>query len=105
MKRALVVVLALALLPAAAIAAPSKTLQLRSTSLGRVIVDKHKMTLYLLTADGRNKSHCSGACAANWPPAKAPAHVTLGTGLSRSKLKVIKRSDGSRQLAYAGHPL
>jgi predicted lipoprotein with Yx(FWY)xxD motif len=69
-------------------------------------VDAHKRTLYMLTADGRNVSHCSGQCAANWPPAKAPAgRPTLATGLSRSKLRVIKRSDGSHQLAYAGHPL
>ena len=106
MKRILALVLVAALLPAAAVAATSKkTLQLRSTSLGRVIVDRHGMTLYMLSADGRNSSTCSGACASNWPPAKPGRHVTLAKGLKRSKLRVIHRSDGKRQLAYAGHPL
>jgi predicted lipoprotein with Yx(FWY)xxD motif len=82
-----------------------KALSLRSTSLGKVIVDKKKRTLYMLSSDGKNQSTCSGACAANWPPAKAPAHPKLGSGLKKSKLKVITRSDGSKQLAYAGHPL
>jgi predicted lipoprotein with Yx(FWY)xxD motif len=84
----------------------TKTLQLRSTSnLGRVLVDSKKRTLYMLSSDGKNQSTCSGACAANWPPAKAPKKPKLATGLKKKKLKVIIRSDGSKQLAYAGHPL
>ena len=82
-----------------------RALSLRSTSLGKVIVDKKKRTLYMLSSDGKNKSTCSGACAANWPPAKAPKNPKLGAGLKKSKLKVIKRAGGSKQLAYAGHPL
>src|SRR5689334_17351276 len=110
MKRALVVLLLLALVPTGiALAAKPKpkpkALQLRSTDLGRVIVDSKKHTLYMLTADGKNSSTCSDACAANWPPAKAPKKPKLGSGLSKDKLKVIKRSDGTKQLAYAGHPL
>src|SRR3954452_3432695 len=107
MKRVLAVLLMVAVVPAVAIAAKPKpkALQLRSTSLGRVIVDSHKHTLYMLTADGKNASHCSGACAANWPPAKAPRKPKLSSSLDKSKLKVIERADGSRQLAYAGHPL
>src|SRR4051794_36658545 len=107
MKRVLAVLLLVAIVPAVAIAAKPKpkTLQLRSTSLGRVLVDSHKRTLYMLTADGRNSSSCSGQCAANWPPAAAPAHPRLATALNKDKFKVIKRGDGSRQLAFAGHPL
>src|SRR3954469_22145989 len=107
MKRVLAVLLMVAVVPAVAIAAKPKpkALQLRSTSLGKVIVDSHKRTLYMLTADGKNASHCSGACPANWHPAKARRHPKLAGSLNRTKLKVIKRSDGTRQLAYAGHPL
>lgn len=101
---ALIAVLAVAVTADAAKSKP-KSLSLRSTSLGKVIVDKKKRTLYMLSSDGKNKSTCSGACATNWPPAKAPKHVTLGKGLKKSKVKVFTRSDGSKQLAYAGHPL
>jgi predicted lipoprotein with Yx(FWY)xxD motif len=108
MKRALAVVLMLVLAPAAvAIAAKPKprALQLRSTSLGRVLVDSHKRTLYMLTADGRNSSSCSGTCASIWRPAAAPKKPKVAAGLKQRKLRVIKRADGKRQLAYAGHPL
>jgi predicted lipoprotein with Yx(FWY)xxD motif len=101
---ALIAALAVAVTADAAKPKP-KALSLRSTSLGRAIVDKKKRTLYMLSADGRNKSTCSGACASNWPPALAPKSPKLGKGLKKSKLKVIRRSDGKKQLAYAGHPL
>ena len=83
----------------------SPALKLRSTSLGRVIVDSHGRTLYMFGADKTNRSHCKGGCAAAWPPAIAGRKPTVGAGLSRAKLKVIRRSDGRRQLSYAGHPL
>src|SRR4051794_9956987 len=87
-------------------AAKKKTsLALRSTSLGKVIVDAKGRTLYQFGADTKNKSNCADACASNWPPAKAPRKPTVGKGLSKSKLKVIKREDGTKQLSYAGHPL
>ena len=101
---ALIVALVVAVGADAAKSKP-KALSLRSTSLGKVIVDKKKRTLYMLSSDGKNKSTCSGACASNWPPAKAPKHPKLGAGLKKGKLAVITRSDGSKQLAYAGHPL
>src|SRR3954469_12090409 len=98
----------------AAAAAPSSTataaangpaLALRSTSLGRVIVDAHGRTLYAFGHDLKNKSRCSGACASNWPPALSPAKPRVGAGISKAKLRVIKRFDGGRQLSFAGHPL
>ena len=69
--------LALLIVPAlvaatAAIAAPPKpkALQLRSTDLGRVIVDAKKRTLYMLTADAKNASSCSSRrCAGCCGPA------------------------------------
>src|SRR3954463_3256906 len=109
MRRYLILLIVPALLVPVAVAEGAKhrpkALQVRSTSLGRVIVDSKKHTLYMLTADGRNSSTCSGACAANWPPAKAPSKPKVASALKQRKLKVIKRSDGTRQLAYAGHPL
>jgi predicted lipoprotein with Yx(FWY)xxD motif len=81
------------------------TLSLSKTSLGKILVDSKGRTLYELGADGKNKSTCSGACATNWPPAAAPKKPTFGSGVSKSKLKVITRSDGKKQLSYAGHPL
>jgi predicted lipoprotein with Yx(FWY)xxD motif len=81
------------------------TLALRTTGLGKVLVDSKGRTLYMFGADTKNRSNCADACAGNWPPAKAPSKPTVGKGVSKRKLKVIKRADGTKQLSYAGHPL
>jgi predicted lipoprotein with Yx(FWY)xxD motif len=92
--------------PAAATAASGgKALKVRSTSLGRILVDTKGRTLYAFGHDLKNKSRCSGACASNWPPALAPKKPRVGAGVSKAKLRVIKRSGGARQLSYAGRPL
>jgi predicted lipoprotein with Yx(FWY)xxD motif len=81
------------------------TLSVSKTKLGKILVDSKGRTLYELGSDGKNKSTCAGACAMNWPPSIAPKKPTFGAGVSKSKLKVIKRADGKKQLSYNGHPL
>jgi predicted lipoprotein with Yx(FWY)xxD motif len=51
------------------------------------------------------KSTCSGACATAWPPLTTTGAPTAGAGATASNLGTISRSDGTRQVAYAGHPL
>jgi predicted lipoprotein with Yx(FWY)xxD motif len=85
--------------------AKSPTLKLRNTSFGKILVDKQGRTLYAFGHDKKDKSRCSGQCAGFWPPAGSPKKPTVGGGVTKSKLKVIKRGDGSRQLSYNGHPL
>jgi predicted lipoprotein with Yx(FWY)xxD motif len=111
-------VLVAAAIPIGAVAADSSTattssaakakapaLKLSKTGLGTIIVDGKGRTLYAFGHDLKNKSRCSGACAQNWPPATAPAKPAVAKGIDKSKLKVIKRGDGSHQLSYNGHPL
>jgi predicted lipoprotein with Yx(FWY)xxD motif len=85
--------------------AKSPTLKLRTTGFGKILVDKSGRTLYAFGHDKKDKSRCSGQCAGFWPPATAPKNPTVATGISKSKLKVIKRGDGTKQLSYNGHPL
>lgn len=80
-------------------------LKLAGTGLGTILVDSRGRTLYAFGHDLKNKSRCSGACAQNWPPAASPAKPRVAKGIDRSKLRVIKRADGSRQLSFNGHPL
>jgi predicted lipoprotein with Yx(FWY)xxD motif len=63
-----------------------------------VLTNSKGFTLYSFAPDTATKSACNGACAASWPPEKAPATV-------KSPYATIKRSDGSTQLTYRGHPL
>ncbi len=81
----------------------SGSVDVRTTSLGSILVNSHGMTLYLSDADSSGKSNCTGSCASAWPPLTGAA--TVGAGADVSKLSTITRSDGSKQLAYNGHPL
>ena len=81
------------------------SVKLASTKLGKVLVDSQGRTLYLFEADKGPMSACSGACAAAWPPLTSTGKPTAGTGLAASKLGTAKRSDGSAEVTYNGHPL
>jgi len=83
----------------------SATIKLRSTSLGKIVVDSKGHTLYLFEKDHHGKSACSGACAQNWPPLTVKGKPKAGSGLKASKLGTTKRSDGRKQVTYGGHPL
>ncbi|WP_242882142.1 COG4315 family predicted lipoprotein [Actinomadura litoris] len=77
----------------------------RVSSLGRILVDGKGRTLYLFVADLPNQSSCDGACAAIWPPATSQGPAIAGGDVQRSQITTIARSEGPRQLVYAGHPL
>jgi predicted lipoprotein with Yx(FWY)xxD motif len=85
--------------------AAAGTLSASSTSIGTVLVDGSGRTLYTFARDSGGKSNCNGACAQNWPPAKASGALKAGSGVTKSKLSAIRRSDGTMQVAFAGHPL
>ena len=78
---------------------------LGKTALGTVLVDARGRTLYLFDKDKRGKSACYGACAAYWPPLLSSAKPRQGKGVRASLLGLTTRTDGKRQVTYAGHPL
>jgi predicted lipoprotein with Yx(FWY)xxD motif len=85
---------------------PSATaVDVRSSKLGKILVDAQGRTLYLFEKDKGPTSTCSGACASAWPPLTAAGPLTAGTGALKAKLGTTKRSDGTNQATYAGHPL
>ena len=72
--------------------------------LGTILADEEDRTVYLFLDDPPGRSTCYGACASVWPPVTT-AGRPKPEGLATSKLTSIHRSDGSTQVAYAGHPL
>jgi predicted lipoprotein with Yx(FWY)xxD motif len=106
---ALAVVLAASALTGLALAAskPTKpaTVKTRSNTLGTIIVDGKSHTLYLFEKDKNGKSKCSGACATNWPPLLTKGKAKASGSVKASKLGTTKRSDGTTQVTYGGHPL
>jgi predicted lipoprotein with Yx(FWY)xxD motif len=88
-----------------ATAAAKSTVEVRRTSLGKILVNSQGHTLYLFKKDSRDKSTCTGACAEFWPPLRASGKPTAGRGSIASKLGTTRRSDGRPQVTYNGHPL
>ena len=80
----------------------STALKTRKINGVTVLTNAKGFTLYWFAPDTATKSNCNGSCAAIWPPVKGPA--TAGPGVT-GKLGTIKRSDGSIQATYNGHPL
>jgi predicted lipoprotein with Yx(FWY)xxD motif len=90
--------------PAQAARTPAK-IKLRTTKLGRILVDSHGRTLYLFAKDTSRRSRCSGACAGSWPPLTTSGRPRAGSGVSARLLGTTRRRGGARQVTYAGHPL
>jgi predicted lipoprotein with Yx(FWY)xxD motif len=91
--------------PRAVTRVAAATVGVRYTSLGRVIVDSKGRTLYLFEKDTSRRSACSGQCAEFWPPLLTHGAPVARTGVKQSLLGWIKRSNGSQQVTYSGHPL
>jgi predicted lipoprotein with Yx(FWY)xxD motif len=84
--------------PAAATAGSLKT-----TTIGgaTVLTNSKGFTLYSFAPDTSTKSNCNGTCAQFWPPVQGPATASGVKGT----FGTIKRSDGSTQATFDGHPL
>jgi len=89
----------------ATVSAAKKTVEVRNTRLGKILVNSSGRTLYLFKKDARGKSACTGECAKFWPPLRVKGRPSAGSGISAGKLGTISRSDGTRQVTYNGHPL
>lgn len=86
-------------------ATTTATVTTKSLSLGKVLVNDKNLTLYLFLADKSTTSTCTGACAKTWPPLTVTGKPTGSGGVDAKKLGTSKRSDGSTQVTYNGHPL
>jgi predicted lipoprotein with Yx(FWY)xxD motif len=76
-----------------------KTTQIKGVT---VLTNAKGMTLYWFAPDTSTKSACYGSCAAYWPPVYGAQKA--GPGVTGT-LGTIKRSDGTVQATYDGHPL
>ena len=81
-----------------AAAATAEGLQTATIGGVTVLTNAKGFALYSFAPDTATKSACTGACAAAWPPQPA-------TATAKSPYTTIKRSDGSTQLVFDGHPL
>jgi predicted lipoprotein with Yx(FWY)xxD motif len=89
---------------ASAAAAAAVELKTESTKLGTVLTDDKGKTVYWFAKDTSTASACTGACATAWPPVIGMPQAASGTTLT-GRFGTIRRSDGTLQATYNGHPL
>lgn len=75
-----------------------------STSMGRVLTDSAGRTLYWFAIDTPTQSKCDSSCATYWPPLTGKQVAASGASITGT-FGTIKRSDGTLQTTYDGHPL
>ena len=83
------------------VAASSSTLKTAKIGGATVLTNGKGFTLYSFAPDTPTKSNCNGACAKYWPPVKGPVTASGVKGT----FATIKRSNGSTQATFDGHPL
>ncbi len=76
-----------------------------SSRLGRIVVDGKGRTLYLFEKDKNRRSACYGQCATYWPPLLTHGKPVARAGAKQSLLGTTRRTNGSQQVTYGGHPL
>jgi predicted lipoprotein with Yx(FWY)xxD motif len=105
--RALAALVVASAVTGVAVAASGSTavVNVRSTSLGKILVASSGKTLYMFAQDKSTKSTCSGNCATFWPPLLTTGSPKAGPGVTASLLGTTHRADGKLQVTYHGHPL
>jgi predicted lipoprotein with Yx(FWY)xxD motif len=83
----------------------SSTVGAHASAYGTILFDGRGFVLYVFTRDTRVHSACAGACAKAWPPFLVRARPSAAKGATAKLLGTIRRSDGTRQVTYAGRPL
>ena len=83
------------------IAATADSLKTADIGGVRVLTNAKGLTLYSFGPDTPTTSRCNGTCAQNWLPVQGPATAPGVTG----PFGTIKRSGGSTQATFDGHPL
>jgi predicted lipoprotein with Yx(FWY)xxD motif len=80
-------------------------ISIRSTSLGRTLVDANGRTLYLFEGDRAGVSTLSAAGAAVWPRFVSAGPASAENGAQAALIGTTTSPTGVKQVTYEGHPL
>jgi predicted lipoprotein with Yx(FWY)xxD motif len=86
-------------------ASAAPTVAITHSKFGNILVDGGGRTLYLFEADKTTASTCYSSCASLWPPLTVSGAVKAGPQVIASQLGTTKRTDGTTEVTYNGHPL
>jgi predicted lipoprotein with Yx(FWY)xxD motif len=76
-----------------------------TSDFGVILFDSTGQAIYLFAKERSSAPACYGPCAAAWPPVLTTAPPKALAGVKQSLLGTTKRTDGTIQVTYGGHPL
>ncbi|MBE2270604.1 MAG: hypothetical protein IAE80_20370 [Anaerolinea sp.] len=102
----IVLVAALAVIPAFAQDMPTLSVSGGTGGLGQYLVASNGMTVYTFKRDTLGVSNCVDQCATAWPPytVESADGLTVGDGVP-GEIGTIERADGTLQVTYNDLPL
>jgi predicted lipoprotein with Yx(FWY)xxD motif len=75
------------------------------SQFGMMLFDGTGQAIYLFDKEQTSKPECYGACAEAWPPVLTNGTPAAAGGTRQDLIDTTKRTDGTTQVTYGGHPL
>ena len=75
------------------------------SEFGPMLFDRSDQAIYLFAKEKTSKPECYGACAEAWPPVLTKGDPRASGDISSELLGTTRRTDGTSQVTYNGHPL
>jgi predicted lipoprotein with Yx(FWY)xxD motif len=72
---------------------------------GAMLYDASGQAIYLFDAETTSRPECYDACAEAWPPVLTKGAPRATRQVNPGLLGTTRRSEGTTQVTYAGHPL
>lgn len=77
----------------------------KDSEFGPMLFDGGGQAIYLFDVETTSKPACYDDCAEAWPPVLTEGKPVAGDGIRAGLLGTTKRTDGTVQVTYNGHPL
>ena len=84
---------------------PGTEIVVGDSKFGPMLFDEHQQAIYLFDVEKTDVPQCYGDCADAWPPVLTDGEPVAGKAVKRSLLGTTRRTDGTTQVTYGGHPL
>lgn len=75
------------------------------SEFGQMLFDDRDQAIYLFDIESTDEPRCYDDCAKAWPPVLTEGDPVAGAKVEASLLGTTKRTDGTVQVTYGGHPL
>jgi predicted lipoprotein with Yx(FWY)xxD motif len=72
---------------------------------GDILWGPNRQAIYIWEREPSATPQCYDNCAVAWPPVLTAGEPEAGVSINAALLGTVKRSDGSTQVTYNGHPL